>query len=172
MNLAFLLVVTALISLVVVILVARSQLQFSHATEIQPVDVDAFRNLADPRESQYLRSRLPRVEFRRIQRMRLRALAAYVRAVGQNAGMLIGAGQRAMNSGHGETVEAARELVDEALLLRRNAGLALMRIYWGLLWPNAGFAAAPLLEGYKRLSGSAMLLSRLQNPTATVRLSA
>jgi hypothetical protein len=172
MNLAFLLVVTALISLVVVILVARSQLQFSHATEIQPVDVDAFRNLADPRESQYLRSRLPRVEFRRIQRMRLRALAAYVRAVGQNAGMLIGAGQLALNSGQGETVEAARKLVDEALLLRRNAGLALARVYLGLLWPNTRFAAAPLLEGYERLSGSAMLLSRLQNPTATVRISA
>jgi hypothetical protein len=172
MNLALLFVVAALLSFVVVILVARSQLQFSRATEIQPVDVDAFRNLADPRESEYLHARLPNVEFRRVQRMRLRALAAYVQAVGQNAVVLIRIGQSALTSGDADAVEAARKLVDEALLLQRYAGLALVRIYLGLLWPNLGFAAAPLLEGYERLGGSAMRLSRLQDPTATVRISA
>lgn len=171
MNLALLLVVAALVSLVVVILVARSQLQFPHATEIQPIDVDAFRNLADPREREYLRTRLPSLEFRRIQRIRLRALAAYVQAVGQNAVVLIRVGQSALTSGDANAVEAARKLVDEALLLRRNAGLALLRIYLGLLWPTTEFAASPLLEGYERLGGSAMLLSRLRNPAATVRIS-
>jgi hypothetical protein len=172
MNLALLLVVAAIISFVVIVVVVRSRLQFSDATEIQAVDVDAFRNLADPRESQYLQSRLPAAEFRRIQRMRLRALAAYVRAIGRNAVVLIRIGQLALNSGQAGMVEAARNLVDEALLLRRNAGLAMLRIYVGLLWPNTGFAATPILEGYERLSGSAMLLSRLQNPAATVRISA
>lgn len=172
MNLALVLVFAAVISFVVIVLVGRSRLQFANATEIQPIDVDAFRNLADPRESEYLQTRLPSVEFRRVQRMRLRALAAYVQAVGQNAGMLIRIGQPALSSEQTEIVQAARKLVNEALLLRRNAGLAMLRIYLALLWPKANFVAAPVLESYQRLSGSAMLLSRLQNPAATVRISA
>jgi hypothetical protein len=172
MNLALLLVVGAVISFIVIVLVGRSRLQFSDATEIQLVELEAFRNLADPSESEYLRGLLPGSEFRRIQRLRLRAMAAYVQAVGRNAVVLIRIGQLALNSGKTETAEAGRKLIDEALLLRRNAGLAMMRIYFGLLWPSTGFAATPILESYERLSGSAMLLSRLQNPAATVRISA
>jgi hypothetical protein len=48
--------------------------------------------------------------------------------------------------------------------------LALLKIYIVLAWPNVGFAATPILDGYEHLSGSAMLLGRLQNPTAPVRL--
>jgi hypothetical protein len=170
MNLALLLVITAVISIILIALVARSRLQFSGATELQSIDVDAFRNLADRRQSQFLRSRLPAAEFRRVQRMRLRALAAYMRVVGQNAVILIQIGQMALNTPGAEMQKAARQLIDEALLSRRNAGLALLRIYVCLLWPTRGFAASPLLEGYERLSGSAMLLSRLQNPAVTVRI--
>jgi hypothetical protein len=172
MNLAVLLVLVAIISFIAIALVARSRLQFADATQIQAIDVDAFRNLADPRESEYLRSRLPAAEFRRIQRLRLRALAAYVRVVGRNAVLLTRIGQLALNSENAEMAEAARKLVDEALLLRRNAGLAMSRIYLRLLWPNTRFAATPILESYARVNGSAMLLSRLQNPAATVRISA
>ena len=172
MNLALLLVLTAILSFIVIVLVARSGFQFADATQIQAVDVDAFRNLADPLESDYLRTRLPAAEFRHIERLRLRALAAYVRTVGRNAVLLIRIGQLSLNSESAETAEAARRLVDEALLLRHNAGLAMLRIYFRLLWPNTRFAATAILEGYERLSGSAMLLSRLQNPAATVRISA
>ena len=171
MNLAVLLVVAALISLLLILLAARSRLRFADATQIQPVDVEAFRNVTDPRESEYLRSRLPRAEFRQIQRMRLRAAAAYVQAVGRNAVLLIGIGQLALNSGNLEAIEAASKLIDEALLLRRNAGIALLAIYIRLIWPDTGFTATAILEGYQRLSGSAMLLSRLQNPAATLRMS-
>lgn len=170
MNLALLLVVVAAISLIVIVLMGRSRLQFSDATEIRAIAVDAFRNLADSRESQYLRKRLPAPEFRRLQRIRLRALAVYVRAVGQNAVVLIRIGHQALNSESVEMAEAARRLIDEALLSRRNAGLALLRIYLCLIWPDAAFAASPILESYERLSGSAMLLSRLRNPAATVRM--
>jgi hypothetical protein len=172
MNLSLLLIVAAVLSLVAIVALGRSRLQFADATQVQPVDVEAFRNLADPRETDHLQTRLPAAEFRRIQRLRLRALSAYVRAVGRNAVLLIGIGQLALNSENSEMADAARKLVDDALLLRRNAGLALLRIYLQLLWPNTRFAAAPILESYERLSGSAMLLSRLQNPAVTVRISA
>jgi len=62
--------------------------------------------------------------------------------------------------------------VNSALLLRRNAAFALLRIYIALAWPNSGLAAVPILHGYERLNGAAMLLGRLQNPAAPVRISA
>ena len=77
-----------------------------------------------------------------------------------------------MTAGDAPTAEAARRLVDNALLLRRNASFALIRIHIALAWPNSGLAATPVLHTYEELSGSAMLLGRLQNPAAPVRISA
>ena len=66
---------------------------------------------------------------------------------------------------------AARQLVNDALLLRRNTTVALARIYLALAWPNSGFAAVRVVERYEQVSGAAMLLGRLQNPVVPVRLS-
>ena len=84
--------------------------------------------------------------------------------------MLVRMGQAALTAGDADTAEAARQLVDNALLLRRNATFALLRIYVALAWPNSGLAVAPILGDYERLNGSAMLLGRLQNPAVPVRL--
>ncbi len=99
-------------------------------------------------------------------------MAAYVQAAGRNAAILVRIGQSALMSSDSHAVEAARQLIDNALLLRRNAAFALLRIYVALAWPDSGMAAAPILNGYERLNGSAMLLGRLQNPAAPVRISA
>lgn len=107
-----------------------------------------------------------------MRRQRLRAMAAYVQTAGRNAAILVRMGQVALLSADPQTSEAARQLVDNALLLRRNAAFALLRIYVALAWPNSGLAAAPVLRGYERLNGSAMLLGRLQNPAVPVRISA
>jgi hypothetical protein len=97
-------------------------------------------------------------------------MAAYVWTAGQNAGVLVRIGQHALAASDAQTVEAARQLVDNALLLRRNATFALLRIYIALAWPNSGLAAGQVLSGYERVNGSAMLLGRLQNPAAPVRI--
>jgi hypothetical protein len=99
-------------------------------------------------------------------------MAAYIQAANKNAKVLISMGQVALTSGDAPTVEAARRLVDNALLLRHNAAFALLRIYVAVVWPNSGLAATPVLHTYEELSGSAMLLGRLQNPAAPVRISA
>ena len=176
MTIAILLVIAAAIALVFIlgITVSRS-LQISSgsglAGQIQPVDIEAFRNLVDPAEDEYLRRRLTAADFRVVRRERLRAAAAYVQVAGRNAAVLVRMGQAAM-TGDAQTTEAARRLVDSALLLRRNAAFALLRIYIALVWPNSGFAAVPILRGYERLNGAAMLLGRLQNPAAPVHISA
>jgi hypothetical protein len=177
MTLAIILVIIAVLALVFILgfTVSRS-LQVSEgaglAGKIQPIDVAAFRNLINPAEDDYLRRRLPTSEFRVVRRQRLRAMAAYVQTAGRNAAVLVRMGQSALAAADPQTSEAARQLVDNALLLRRNAAFALVRIYIALAWPNSGLAATPVLHGYERLNGSAMLLGRLQNPAVPVRISA
>jgi hypothetical protein len=177
MTLAIIFVITAAVALIFILGFAlSSSLQVSPGTsltaQIQPIDVEAFRNLIDPAEDDYLHGRLPASEFRLVRRQRLRAMAAYVRTAGKNAAVLVRMGQGALTAGDAQTAEAARRLVDNALLLRRNTAFALLRIYIALVWPNSGLAAAPILHGYEQLNGSAMLLGRLQNPAAPVRISA
>jgi hypothetical protein len=174
MTLAIILVIAAALGLIFILGVTVSRgLQVSaNRGEIQPIDVHAFRNLVDPAEDEYLRRRLSSAEFRSVQRARLRATAAYIQTAGRNATVLAVIGQGALSSGNTATAEAARQLVDNALLLRRNATFALFRIYVEMAWPSSGQTASGVLRGYEKLNGCAMLLGRLQNPAVPVRIAA
>lgn len=177
MNLAIIIVISAAIALTIIlsVTVSRSlQTKGSRgaAVAIRPIDIEAFRNLIDPAEEIYLRRRLPPARFRAVRRERLRAMAAYVQAASSNAAVLVSVGQAALASGDPKVAGAAQQLVNDALLLRRNAALALARIYLALAWPNSEFAAVRVVERYEHMSGAAMLLGRLQNPAVPVRLSA
>jgi hypothetical protein len=177
MNLAIVLVIAAVIALAFILSVAVTRsLQIrkpgSLAATIRPIDVEAFRNLINPAEDEYLRRRLPPGEFRVVRRERLRAMAAYVHVAASNAAVLVRVGEAALAASDPRTAGAAHQLVNDALLLRRNATIALARIYMALAWPNSGFAAIRVVDRYEQLSGAAMLLGRLQNPAVPVRLSA
>jgi hypothetical protein len=177
MNLAISIVVAAVFALGIILRLAITQsLQAKPrtglATTIHPIDIEAFRNLIDPAEDDYLRRRLPTAEFRVVRRERLRAMAAYVYVAGRNAAVLVSVGQAALTGGDLRVAEAAQQLVNDALLLRRNTTVALARIYLALAWPYSGFAAVRVVDRYERVSGAAMLLGRLQNPAVPVRLSA
>ena len=177
MTLAIILVAAATLGLVFILSITLSRsLQISRsaglAAQIQPIDVEAFRNLVDPLEDDYLRRRLPAAEFRLVRRERLRAMAAYVSIASTNAAVLVRMGQSALTARDAQTAEAARQLVNSALLLRRNAAFVLFRIYVALAWPNSGLAIVSILRGYEQLNGTAMLLGRLQNPVAPVRIAA
>ena len=176
MTLAIILIVAAALGLIFILRITVSQrLQIAPANlvaQIQPIDIEAFRNLVDAAEDQYLRRRLSPAQFRAVRRERLRAMAAYIQIAAANAAVLVRLGQNALLSSDASTVEAARQLVQGALLLRRNCAFALLRIYVALAWPNAGGAAGVIVHGYEQLNGSAMLLGRLQNPVAPLRISA
>ncbi len=175
MNLAIILVLVAVLALVVIFRLSLSNaLQPSGrgaADRIQPLDVEAFRNLIDPAEREYLRRRLLPAEFREVQRKRLGAMLAYVQVANQNAGVLLAMARAASYANDPQTVEAARQLMDNAMLLRRNAFFARARIRAAMVWPDSNTAAAPILTKYLQLNGSAMLLGRLQNPSVPVRIS-
>jgi hypothetical protein len=177
MNLAIVLVIAAVVALGVILSVAvsrslQTRASASLAANIRPIDIEAFRNLISPAEDDYLRRRLPSAQFRMVRRERLRAMAAYVHVAASNAGVLVRVGEAALAGGDARIASAAHQLVDDALLLRRNATVALARIYLALAWPYSGFAAVRVVDRYEQLSGAAMLLGRLQNPAVPVRLSA
>jgi hypothetical protein len=177
MTLAVILVIAAVLSLVFVFYFAVGRgLQISAgatlAGQIEPLDVEAFRVLADPAETEYLHRRLPTGEFRQVQRARLLAMAAYVRVAGRNAAVLYLIGQQALASADPQTAGAALQLVNQALLLRRNAPFVLAKIYLLWAWPHSSPTTAPVLDGYRQLNGTAMLLGRLQNPANPLRISA
>lgn len=175
MNVAFVLVAAAAAALgIILCLAVRQTFQIKKISSpnpsIRPIDVEAFRNLANPSEDEYLRLRLPPAEFRTVRRERLRAMAAYIQIAAANAEVLIRIGEVALASGDMRIAGAAQQMVDDAILLRRNATIAVVRIYIALAWPNSGFAARRVADRYEQLSGRAMLLGRLQNPAAAVRL--
>ena len=177
MTLAISLVIAAALALFLIFRVALSRslqvsAKVSLAGQIQPIDVVAFRNLVDPAEDAYLRRRLPAAEFRMVRRERLRAMAVYVQTANRNAAILTRLGQIALTASDAHTVQAAQRLVENASRLRLNATFALFRIYVARAWPDSSLAAAPVLESYEQLNGSAMLLGRLQNPAAPVRIAA
>ena len=174
-RIVLLLVAVLALATILSVAVSRSlqtRANASLAPTIRPIDVEAFRNLINPAEDDYLRRRLPSGQFRVVRRERLRAMAAYVHVASSNAAVLVRMGEAALASGDPRVAKAAHQLVNDALLLRRNATVALARIYLALAWPNSGFAAVRVVDRYERLSGAAMLLGRLQNPAASVRLSA
>jgi hypothetical protein len=177
MNLAILIVIASVLALVVILRVASSRsLQLSNnaglAEQIQPVDVEAFRNLVNPADDEYLRTHLRPRQFRQVRRARLQATAAYVQVASKNAAILVRLGEAALATGNPQTAVAAKQLVNDALLLRRNTGMALAKIYVTMAWPGMGFSTARIVESYVHVSSSAMLLGRLQNPVNPVRISA
>ncbi len=177
MNLAIVLVIAAALALATILSVAVTRsLQVRGSAgltgTIRPIDIAAFRNLINPVEDDYLRRRLPPRHFRAVRRERLRAMAAYVEAAGRNAGVLVRVGEAALASSDARLAGAAQQLVNDALLLRRNATVAWVRIYLALAWPNSKFAGVRVIDRYEQMSRAAMLLGRLQNPAVPVRLSA
>jgi len=176
MNLAIVLVIAAVLALgVIVRLSVVRSLQTREAkvaVSVRPIDLEAFRNLINPAEDEYLRRRLPPARFREVRRERLRAMAAYIHVAASNAAVLVQAGEAALAGGDVQVADAAQQLVNDAVLVRRNATIALARIYLALAWPHLDFAGVRVVDRYERLSSTAMLLGRLQNPAKPVRLSA
>jgi hypothetical protein len=112
----------------------------AHAIEkrtakLTPVDLEAFENLTDPDEEQFLRTKLLPAQFRRVQRLRIRAAKLYVAALSQNAGVLIAAGQAARLNAEPEIAAVGQELIQRALRLKFFCLFSLLRMEAALVFP-------------------------------------
>ena len=129
---------------------------------IRAVDLEAFRNLIDPEEEEFLRGNLPPGEFRAIQRQRLRAAIDYLAAVSYNAALLLQLGLSARRSADSRIAETAQNLVDNAVRLRLFSALAIGKLCLRIVLPSAVLQPAGVAELYQLLTERAAQLGRLQ----------
>jgi hypothetical protein len=135
------------------------------ASQLRPIDVDAFRNLIDEREEEFLRERLPGSEFRSIMRERKLAAVEYIWCATHNAGILIRLGEAARQNPDPAVAAVADKLYNNALRLRLYAFQVLPRLYLGMLIPRAGLGPCPVADTYDTMTHQAMTLGCLQYPS-------
>jgi hypothetical protein len=169
MNLAILIVVLSVLALVALFTLARGQLygraapgQDTH--QLQAIDVEAFRNLVDEGEQQFLRQNLEPAEFREVQRQRTLAAIDYVRGAAKNARILIAVGEAARQSADPAIASAAEKLFENAVELRLYAIQAIPRLYLRVLMPGMSDSARRLVDNYDNLAHQAVVLSCLSGP--------
>lgn len=138
------------------------------AGKIRPVDVEAFRNLIDPAETEFLRSNLPPPEFRKVERQRLRAAVEYISCAAQNAKVLMRTGEAARHSPELAVAEAGEKLVNTAIRLRVYAFQVTAKLYLRMVFPGAQLAPVGLAENYERMTGLVLLLGRMENARRNV----
>ena len=131
---------------------------------LRAVDVEAFRNLIDPAEEEFLRSRLPAADFRRIQRERLGAAVEYISGAASNAAVLLRLAETARHSSDPGTVECAEKLIEEATRLRLYAFQAIPRLYLAMLFPSRRTSPVRIAESYEQMTQQVVSLG-LQYPT-------
>jgi hypothetical protein len=171
------LVVASLLALALLLYAARGRgLPLANpddlAGRIRPVDIDAFRNLIDPSEEQFLRAQLPRGEFHAVQRERLLAALDYVRRASHNAAILLRMGEAARRNPDPRIAEAGQRLVDNAVRLRMFALFSMIQLYVGIALPGVHISAGRLVESYQQLSGLASQLMVMQRPRQSSPLAA
>jgi hypothetical protein len=132
--------------------------------KIEPVDLEAFRNLTESSEEEYLRTALPATEFRTIQRQRLRAAIDYLGGVSHNAAILLQLGQFSKQSTDPQVAEAGRRLTEDALRMRMYSMTAICKLAVRYAFPDAALEPGGVIDRYQQLTTEAMQLGRMQTP--------
>ena len=134
------------------------------AAQLRPIDVNAFRNLIDEREEEYLRAHLSMREFRGVHRERMMAAVEYVWCATRNTSILMSLGEAAKQSSDPAIVAAADRLLENALRLRLYAIQSLPRLYVSMIFPHASAAPRLIAETYESMTRQAIVLGCVRRP--------
>jgi len=120
-------------------------------TTVQALDIEAFRNLVDPEEEAFLRTRLPAHEFRRIKRERALAALAYAKALSRASLQLARFGDAARRNPDLAIAASGRQIAETATYLRLRTLKARVQLTLSAAFPGLGpRPLRPLLEQYDR----------------------
>jgi hypothetical protein len=163
MTIAAILVLFGFLSLVAILFLAkgRAELPSNLATlrnEIYALDIQAFRNLIDRREEDFLRAALEPSQFRTIQRARLLATIGYIVCASRNAAILHQFGEAARHSPLRSVAETGDKLVNLAIIFRLNAFHAMFKLYLALLLPGIRVRKLRVTENYERMTTLVVVL--------------
>jgi|SRR5579863_5539984 len=172
MTITITVVTIALLALLSLLWLAKghasgSAVRENPARHLRSVDVEAFRNLIDPAEEDYLRRRLTPADFRKIQRERLRATAEYVSGAAHNAAILMSLADDARRSTDPATAGAAEKLIANAIQLRLYALQLVPRLYLEMVVPGARASSIGIAERYESITRQVVMLG-IQYPAAGV----
>lgn len=164
-------VVLSALALLVLFLLIRQHLFGGRTVDnltsgLQSIDIEAFRNLVDSREQEFLREHLPPPEFRRVHRERMQAAVEYVRAAAQNAGILVQLAQAAQEAADPAVASAAENLLANAIQLRLYAFRTIPKLYVSMLFPGTVQASKRFAEDYDVVKSQMVVLACLQSPMA------
>jgi hypothetical protein len=120
-------------------------------TTFRALDIEAFRNLVDPGEEAFLRSRLPAREFRRIKRERTLAALSYVKTLSQVSLQFARLGDAARRSTDPAVAESGKQIANSATYLRLRALEANASLMMSAAFPGIGpRPLRSLLDQYDR----------------------
>ena len=139
------------------------------AGRTRPVDLEAFRNLVDPREEDFLRANLLPREFRAIQRERMRAAVDYIRNTPTTRPSCCAWARPQAAAPIPASRKPGGELIDSALRLRAYALLSSALLYVRLVLPESRLSYGTLADNYQHLSALASQLALMQHPTQAAR---
>jgi len=137
------------------------------AVQLIPVDLDAFANLTDPEEENYLRLNLPPAEFRSVQRSRIRAAKTYLAALSHNASTLVALGQSVRHHPDHGTVASGQELVQRAVRLKMWCMASEVRLAAAMAFPALLSPSDSIADRYLAAKHMAATIGKA---TAQVRL--
>jgi hypothetical protein len=127
--------------------------------EVLPaVDLEAFRNLTDPAEEMFLRQNLSSRDFRKVQRMRLRAATLYVSALSQNVGALVQVGQRARIHPDPRIAASGHEIMQYGLRLKARCLATQWKLSIAMLCPTLLSPSGSLADRYVQVADLANAL--------------
>jgi hypothetical protein len=126
---------------------------------IRSIDIEAFRNLVDPSEEEFLRCALSPREFRAIKRERAWAALAYVRCAGRAAVLFAIAGQAARGSSDPQIAESGMRIAHSALRLRLYSLQASLRLLSQAVLPRtSNQPLSSLINEYERTAQTLLRL--------------
>jgi hypothetical protein len=136
----------------------------------ESIDFPAFLNLTDPTEEEFLRANLSPHVFRRVQRLRLRASAEYVRCAARNAAVLVRLGEAVGSEESREISRIGQELLMAAIRLRALAFLALCVLHLQIAIPNVSLSITRVPKVYGSTIERVGQLARLKRPAQVSRI--
>lgn len=167
MTITAILVLVAFLSMAAIIFFAKGRVESATnlatlRTQILPLDLDAFRNLIDWKDEEFLRSSLDSAQFRAVQRIRLLAAIDYIFCASRNAAILHKFGEAARHSPISSVAEAGDKLVNSAIRFRLNALQTVVRLYVAIILHGNTIHRLRIAEAYEHLTTLVVVLGCMQ----------
>jgi hypothetical protein len=123
-------------------------------TAIRTLDMEAFRNLVDPEEDEFLRASLPARKFRSVKRERSRTALVYVKELSKVSLQFARFGEAAQRSPDPVTVAWGKQMANSAIYLRLRALDASAQLILSATFPGLHPRSLnSLLKQYDRATG-------------------